>query len=172
MPVTPLHMGLPGLVSYFWPGKVDIFTALLGSVLVDIDFFLFLLQQTPLHGFLHSFLGATLLALLLIVVVRLAPDTVRKIKSWFRWETDSNLGSVAIGAFLGAYSHVLLDSFLYSDMKPFQPFSGNPFLPEEGTLHIRLIYVITGVSTFLLLALYVMKYGKAVNEEKTRTRSA
>ena len=46
--------------------------------------------------------------------------------------------TVAFGAFIGTYSHVLLDSLMHADMHPFVPFSDrNPLLGAVflNTLH-------------------------------------
>ena len=46
--------------------------------------------------------------------------------------------SVALGAIIGTYSHVLLDSLMHADMHPFAPFSDrNPLLGAVflNTLH-------------------------------------
>ena len=69
MPATPLHIGIPGLISYYSPKKVDIVSAVIGSVIIDTDFFLFLIFGTPVHGYLHSFLSATIVAIALAVIL-------------------------------------------------------------------------------------------------------
>ena len=40
----------------------------------------------------------------------------------FAWK-GLRLGPVADGAYLGAYSHILLDSVMHSDIRPLAPFS-------------------------------------------------
>jgi membrane-bound metal-dependent hydrolase YbcI (DUF457 family) len=170
MPVTPLHLGIPGLVSFRWPEKVDIFAAALGSVLVDLDFFAFLLFGTKIHGFLHSFVGATVLALVIVGVGHAFPWVVVKLKRWFGWgEERTSLKAMVLGAFLGSYSHVLLDSLIYWDMKPFYPFEDNPFLVEESVETVRnLVYSITTFTTALFLVLYAWNYWQLTVEQEKK----
>ena len=168
MPVTPLHTGIPGLVSYFYPRRVDIFSAILGSVLCDTDFFLYLLFGTPIHGFFHTFMGATVMGIILVVLIRLLQRPVISIKKWFRWETGSDMRSIILGAFLGTFSHVLLDSLIYADMEPFSPVDGNPFLMEGAReMMFTLVYGITGITTFVLLMLYNHKYLASIRAQGT-----
>jgi len=37
MPITPLHIGIPGLISYYFPKRVDISAAVIGCIIIDID---------------------------------------------------------------------------------------------------------------------------------------
>jgi membrane-bound metal-dependent hydrolase YbcI (DUF457 family) len=117
MPVTPYHFG-PGLTIKSVLLKRFSFKAfILANILTDIEPVYFLCtQQLPLHRFFHTYLGATLLAVFCMVVVRMV------------W-TKSSRAAVAAGAFLGTYSHVFLDSFMHTDMQPFFPWTRtNPFL--------------------------------------------
>jgi membrane-bound metal-dependent hydrolase YbcI (DUF457 family) len=50
---------------------------------------------------------------------------------WLHIEPKISWPAATIGAFLGAYSHVLLDSIMHTDARPFAPFSD-----ANGTLHI------------------------------------
>ena len=65
MPVTPLHLG-PSL----WIGLIlfkflDFMSFLLASVIVDVEPFLvmFFGLRYPLHGFFHSFVGGSIVAI-------------------------------------------------------------------------------------------------------------
>ncbi len=167
MPFTPLHIGIPGLISYKWPERVDIIAAGFGAVLIDLDFFFFLLWGTPLHGFLHSFVGATVLAIILIIVIRLLQRPLRKVKHWFRWEEEADKRSIALGAFLGTYSHVVLDMFIYWDVDPFYPAEDNPFCPDTASsMTVSIIYLLASVTTLLLLLLYMWKFYKTGEEDE------
>ena len=64
MPFTPYHPG-PGLfVGLLFLGFIDFPTFLVASVIVDVEPLLVLAFNLnyPLHGFFHSFLGGTLVA--------------------------------------------------------------------------------------------------------------
>jgi len=166
MPATPLHIGIPGLLSLYRPKRVDIVSGVLGSVLIDVDFFLFLLVGAALHGYCHTLVGATLISVFLIIIIQSTQKYVIRIKKWFGWEQESSIRSVSFGAFLGAYSHVILDALIYEDVKPCYPRDGNPLYLENGHDTVfMLVYGIAGISTFLLLALYCWKYYRNVGAD-------
>lgn len=167
MPVTPLHTGIPGLVSYCFPRRVDLMGAVIGSVIIDIDFFLFLTTGSPIHGFFHTFLGATILAVIIIIVLRLLYKLIVVIKQWLKWEPESSLLSVSIGAFLGTWSHIILDSLIYSDLDPHYPNSGNPYYRVEGHDTIFMaVYLVAALTTLALMMLYTWMYFSALEAEK------
>jgi hypothetical protein len=71
MPFTSYHLG-PGLmVGLLFLNFIDFPTFLVASVIVDIEPFivLFFNLDYPLHGFFHSFLGGTIVALLLTISI-------------------------------------------------------------------------------------------------------
>ena len=123
-----------------------------------------------IHGFLHTLTGASVLAVVIIVILHfLTPFTI-KLKQWFRWETTSSLRSISIGAFLGAYSHIFLDSLIYWDVRPLYPFSDdNPlYFQEYYDQMIGFVYLLASLTTAFLLALWVWKYGKEGKEPQGR----
>ncbi len=166
MPVTPLHIGLPGLFSFRWPQRVDVFTAVLGSVLIDLEFFVYLIYGTPIHGQIHTFAGATLMALAIIGIALLCKGPITKVKEWFQWETKSDLRSMTLGAFIGTFSHILYDSLIYVEMNPFHPREGNPLYHQGGQgLIFPLVYAIAGFTTILLMVLYIIRYERLQRSE-------
>jgi len=161
MPATPLHIGIPGLISYYNPKKVDIAAAIIGSVIIDTDFFLFLIFGTPVHGYLHSFLSATLVAVLLAGILYLLNPTMIELKKWFGWETETGIKSLLAGAFTGTYSHIILDMLLYWEMNPLFPFNGNPFYVPGAALPVFItVYAAASLSTVAFLILYAKKYAE------------
>lgn len=159
MPITPFHIGFPGLFSYFSPKKIDIFSAILGSIIIDIDFFLFLLIGTPIHGHFHSFLGATIISIILILVIHNSQSLIIRIKKEFRWEIESNLKSISLGAFIGTFSHIIYDAFLYKEMEPFYPINGNSlYFCNDYNINFIIIYLFSGITTFILIYIYNKKY--------------
>ena len=159
MPATPLHIGIPGLISYYSPKRVDIVSAVIGSVIIDTDFFLFLVFGTPVHGYLHSFLSATVVAIALAVILWLLNPSMIKLKKWFRWETETGPKSLLAGAFIGTYSHIILDMLMYKEMNPLFPLKGNPFYFSDMALPIFIgVYAVASVTTMALLVLYAGKY--------------
>jgi membrane-bound metal-dependent hydrolase YbcI (DUF457 family) len=129
------------------------------NILIDVEPLYYMIAgQFPLHRFFHTYIGATLVAsatLLLFLSARriaLLPDV-------FQWK-QLGTGAIAVGAFLGSYSHIVLDSIMHADIRPLAPFSGtNPLL---GIISLRALHL------FCLIAGAV---GVAVVVVRTATRA-
>jgi len=130
MPFTPYHLG-PGLfVGLLLLRFIDFPTFLVASVIVDLEPFLVLTLNLnyPLHGFFHSFLGGTLLALPLALVMYRIRDNFSPLLSFFKLEQKVSFKSILAAALSGIYIHILLDSRGYTDIQPFYPSNYNPLL--------------------------------------------
>jgi len=102
---------------------------MIASVIIDLEplAVIFLNLPIPLHGFFHSYLGASITALVLSVFVNPFRKYLNKIVSLFGLHQSSSFRHIIASSLIGTYSHVLLDSFLYIEMNPFFPILGNPF---------------------------------------------
>jgi hypothetical protein len=72
MPFTPFHFGPALLLGLALFTVFDLPTLLIASVIPDIEPFYvmyFNVYGYPLHGFFHSYLGASILAFLVTVIV-------------------------------------------------------------------------------------------------------
>lgn len=129
MPFTPFHFGPGALLHAAAPGRVSFLAFCAVNVLIDIEPGWHMLRDDPpLHRFMHTLPGAALATvatlLLYLGLRRLAarnplPDT-------FGWQ-QLNLPAVAMGAALGAATHLLLDGIMHTDLRPLRPFSeANP----------------------------------------------
>ena len=156
MPFTPFHWG-----PSYWIGlilfKIFDFPALLAaSVIVDIEPFcvLFFNLDYPLHGFFHSFLGGSILAVLTAIILYLLRDKIKKIMAIFKLAQDSSFKKILWTSFFGVYFHLLLDSFLYKEMKLFYPFEGNPFF---GLFSLQQIYLFCSLSFLIGILFYLVR---------------
>jgi membrane-bound metal-dependent hydrolase YbcI (DUF457 family) len=62
--------------------------------------------------------------------------------------------AAAAGAFIGAYSHVAIDSIMHADMRPFAPFSAaSPWLGVVSIETLQWLCVLAGVIGIAGLAL-------------------
>lgn len=155
MPFTPFHLGpglFLGLLALRW---LDLPTVLVASVLVDIRTALvfFRALNGPLHGPFHTFLGATLLGVVLIVVTLPLRPTLDSVLVWVRLPQDPSVTRIIAGAFVGVWLHIILDAILYADMAPLAPFSGNPLL---GQISATAIYIGCFIAGTLGVGLYVL----------------
>lgn len=133
MPLTPFHMG-PGLAVKSVAG--DRFSLLMfgvAQVAIDIEPGIGLLRGSDvLHGWTHTYVGATLIAALVLALGRPACQAVlrrwnRELQAhglgWLGSPDRIGWGSATAGAFAGTYSHVLVDSVMHADMRPLAPLS-------------------------------------------------
>ncbi len=133
MPFTPFHLGpglLFGLILFRY---LDFPAFLIANVVVDVEPFLVLVfgLQYPLHCFFHSLLGASLVALVLAAALPRMSSYYEPLLSQSRLSQRLPKGRTLLASLLGVYSHVLLDSLLYADIRPFFPFDANPFLRSQ-----------------------------------------
>ena len=156
MPFTPFHWGPSSWIGLILFKIFDFPTLLVASVIVDIEpiCVLFFNLNYPLHGFFHSFLGGSILAILTAIILYLLKDNIKKIMVIFKLTQDSSFKKILWTSFFGVYSHLLLDSFLYREVKPFYPFEGNPFL---GLFSFQQIYLFCGLSFLVGILFYLIR---------------
>jgi membrane-bound metal-dependent hydrolase YbcI (DUF457 family) len=125
LPFTPFHFGPGALVHTLAPRHVSFLAFAGANVLIDVEpLYYMLTDQDNLHRFFHTYIGATVATLLTFVLFAGALAAAKRIRlpDIFRWQA-LRLTPVAIGAALGAYSHIALDSIMHSDIRPLAPFS-------------------------------------------------
>jgi len=157
MPFTPYHLG-PGLFFGLLLFRYLDFPAfLIANIVVDVEPFLVLAfgLQYPLHGFFHSLIGASLVALVLAVALPRTSSYYEPLLSKLRLSQRLSRGETFLASLLGVYSHVLMDSLLYSDIRPFFPLDANPFL--RGQSIAGAVYSFCVASFVLGTTLYVSK---------------
>lgn len=151
MPVTPFHFGPGALLAQATRSRVSFLSFCAVNVLIDVESLYNMVTRQPrIHTFLHTYVGATLAAAAVVGLFFPARWFARQLHdspmlSWHRLP----VGAVAIGALLGAWSHVLLDSVMHADITPWAPFAqtnGLHGMVSLGSLH--LFCVATGVAGF------------------------
>ena len=162
MPVTPFHLG-PGLVlKSFAPRHVSFTTFAFTQILIDLEVLYYFAQNDwHMHRHIHTYLGATIIAVISVVIGRpICQWLLRKWnnhlslkqKKWLYVEPVISLKPAAVGAALGAYSHVLLDSIMHYDIKPLAPFIGKNGLYGIVTLdQLDLICGLSGILGLIIL---------------------
>jgi len=116
---------------------VDFLALTMAVVFIDIEPIvqLFVFRAGPLHGMLHSIIGALLIAApVLILICRLIETKTHVLVQVFKvvgWNPEVRRVSLRLTTFsvyLGIASHLLLDYWMHSDIQVFYPFaSGNPY---------------------------------------------
>jgi hypothetical protein len=104
------------------------------------------------HGFSHTYLGATLIAAFAAVTGKYLADLVLRLAPRVAPRPARVGWSVAfLSAFIGAYSHILLDSMVHADVRPFAPFSqARPMLGWWPASEMNEFCVYTGVAGLVL----------------------
>ena len=146
MPFTPFHFG-PGAAIKAVLGRHFSFTVFcFAQVATDCETAWYMLHgEYPWHRFCHTFVGATLVGAFSVLVGRpICRVALRILRAVFevgaqpRAPVAISFGSAVTGAFIGTYSHVVLDGIMHDDVAPFMPFSpDNPFnqLLSTSALH-------------------------------------
>lgn len=162
MPVILLHIGIPGLLALYRPKRFEMFCAILGSMVVDLNFFLIFFGY-QIHGVLHNYFAAVVLAAFTVLLVLILDRPLSNLKKLVKYTEKTNPSAMFVAAFLGTFSHVFLDSFLYPEMYPLFPYMHNPFYFESIHIPITIvIYAVTIVATFAFIILYDKKYYKSL----------
>ena len=132
MPITPLHLG-PGAVFKAIGGRRFSFVVFgLAQFAMDLEpIGRFLGGSNLLHGPVHSILGATIVGAIVAVLGKPLGGRLLRLwnwrlsprqREWLHVETRLTWRETAAGAFVGTYSHVLLDSIMHPDVQLLYPF--------------------------------------------------
>jgi len=117
-------MGPGLLIKALLQGSFSLMVFGWAQIVMDIQPLVVLMTgKGHLHGFSHTYIGATLLAVFSALSGKYLSELGLRLLGLTRH------GPVHIGwwitilsAFIGTYSHVLLDSIMHSDLQPFYPF--------------------------------------------------
>ena len=164
MPFTPFHMG-PGAAIKAVCGKyfsLMVFGS--AQVMIDIEPLIRILRgDSVVHGLSHTYLGAFLIGAFSLVAGKLFCAyllrvwnflTKPKYLRWLNINGTISWLSAATGAFIGTFSHVLLDSVIHADVRPFAPFiTSNELLDFLPAGWIYLFCVFLGIFGLFAMAL-------------------
>ena len=160
MPFTPFHMGPALALKSVTGDRFSILMFGLAQVAIDIEPLIGHLRRTDVHGWTHTYLGATVIGGLVLLLGR--PIAFAILDRWNgelrRWRLEwlASSGEIAwapaaLGAFIGTYSHVVLDSVMHDDMHPLEPFSSaNGLLALVSLPALHLGCIVAGVAGVLL----------------------
>lgn len=127
MPFTPLHMG-PG--ALFKAGLGRYFSLLIfgwSQIIVDLQPLVAILRDQPrLHGWTHTYLAALGLGIVAAVSGRWGLSWLGRLwgvgaDTWMARYVYVSWTGAFLSAWIGTFSHVLIDSVMHWDMLPFSP---------------------------------------------------
>lgn len=163
MPVTPFHFGPGALLHAAAPRQVSFLAFCAANVFIDIESLYNLTHaREPVHGWLHTYAGATLAVAAVLMAFLAARWFAARLwlPNLLGWRGLSGL-QVAAGAAAGAYSHILLDSFMHADIQPLAPFApGNALLGcvPVGWLHLGCL-ALGGIGVLVLATRWFFEGG-------------
>ena len=153
MPFTPFHMGPGLLLKSLLQGYFSVIIFGWAQVLMDIQPLVAIITgKGKLHGFSHTYIGATLIALFAAYTGRwiycwcmrfVAQDFTPYQRQLFAVPVQLKTGICIVSAGIGSLSHVLLDSIMHPDLEPFFPVNLDNHLVlliSIGTLYKLCVY--------------------------------
>lgn len=162
MPFTLFHLG-PALAFGLPLRKyLHVPTFIVANVILDIEplIGMYFPSSYPLHGYVHTFLAAFVVGIILAFVMFKLENYLHNFYTTIKLETSKKMKirSFFVAGVFGTMLHVLFDSFLYSEMIPFFPFSGNPLLslgfPLSNIIWACIWLGIFGLVYWLMLFVY------------------
>ncbi len=156
MPFTPYHFGPALLIGVLLFPFIDFSTMMIASVILDFEPLSVIIfdLQLPLHAFFHTYVGATIVAIILSIGIYPFRKYLNRFVSLFGLKQESSFQHIMAASFIGTFSHVFLDSFLYVEMNPLFPILGNQFF---GLLSSGLVYGFCFSMGFIGLFIYLFR---------------
>jgi membrane-bound metal-dependent hydrolase YbcI (DUF457 family) len=124
------------------------------------------------HGLSHTYVGATVIGFVSLFagrpacqwLLRLWPPTPgRPFLEWLRESGTIPWPAAVVGAFVGTYSHILLDSIMHAEMQPLWPVSDrNALLDAVSMEALHVLCFAAGVLGLLGIAGRYWFCGRAV----------
>ena len=169
MPFTPFHMGPGILVKALLQGSFSLMVFGWSQIVMDIQpLFVLLTGEGHIHGFSHTYVGATLLAIFSALSGKYLSELGLKLIGIAKKQNPIKIAWWVVfgSAFIGTYTHVVLDSIMHSDVEPFYPLSqANNMLRliSVGKLHLFCLYsALVGAAIYYSVQYVTKKHNKAI----------
>ena len=121
MPFTPYHIGFGILIKSFIQKHFSFIIFAWAQILMDIQPLLVLiLGRGKLHGLSHTIIGAGVIGVLAGLSGEIIFRIFARYKRGFAVLPRINL---YVSAFIGTYSHVILDDIMHADVNLFYPYT-------------------------------------------------
>jgi hypothetical protein len=149
MPFTPIHMG-PGIfIKSILRGSFSLMVFGWTQIVMDIQPLIVLISGAGhLHGFSHTYIGATLIAIFAALTGKYFSEFGLKVLGLSKQDNQISIvwWVAFLSAFIGSFSHVLLDSIMHSDVEPFFPFTlDNQFLALMSVTALHKLCLYSGL---------------------------
>lgn len=158
MPFTPFHMGPGLLIKAVMQGSFSLMVFGWAQILMDIQPLIAMTSsQGKVHGFSHTWLGAIFIGFVAALSGKyLSQYGLKILEIPVKGATNIKWTVCFISAFIGSFSHILLDSIMHSDMSPGYPVTESNLLLgiiSVYTLHLScfLAGVLGGIVYFVVV---------------------
>ncbi|MEP0174447.1 MAG: metal-dependent hydrolase [Paraglaciecola sp.] len=155
MPFTPIHMGPGILIKSLLRGSFSLMVFGWTQIVMDIQPLIVLLSgEGHLHGFSHTYIGATIIVILAGISGKYLSEFGLMVLRISKYENPISIAwwVVFLSAFIGSFSHVLLDSIMHLDVEPFYPFTlDNAFL---GVISVPVLHKVCLYSGLIGVAIF------------------
>lgn len=123
MPFTPFHMGPALVVKALAQRRFSLMVFGWSQIIMDLQpLYVLLTGHGHLHGFTHTLIGAALLGVCAAVSGKYAGTWGLRLLREAR-HLPITWPVAFLSAFIGTFSHVIIDSIMHVDLQPFYPFS-------------------------------------------------
>jgi hypothetical protein len=144
LPLTPFHVGPALLVALLLYPLLDIPTFLVASLIIDLEPLMVLLGYAnwSMHGIFHSLTVGTLVGVILALPMFMISKYIKPVQIGRILPEERTIKNIIMTSVLGVWIHIIIDSFLYSDLNLFYPLKWNPLLgliPEHRLIIFCLI---------------------------------
>jgi len=165
MPFTPYHFGPSGCVALALRKYIDIPVFVLVNVVIDLEPGIVLAFDLNyrLHGYCHTFLFGTVIGLMWGLVAYAARNSLKRLMELFGLPYQTSLGKATLSGLLGIWFHILIDSFCWSDIRPFWPSDANPL---NNLTTLNTMCLLCAISFIPAIVLYVIAVRSHIREDK------
>jgi len=173
MPFTALHIGPALLVALILYPLLDTPTMLVSSIVLDIEPLMVILLglPRPLHGTYHSLTVGTPIGIAVAVLMYLIRGYTSRYMEKLGLPQGGEFRGYLAASLVGIWGHILLDSFLYSDLSLIYPWRWNPLLGLSSNRVILNVCLVSFPLTVIIYLLRVTLMTRARNMEPSETDS-
>lgn len=147
MPFTPYHMGPGILIKSILRGSFSLMVFGWAQIVMDLQPLVAILTgEGKWHGWTHTFLAALVLGAASAVTGKYLSEWGLALLAWGRKPRLVIGWTVAfISAWIGTFSHILIDGVLHREMEPLAPFvAGNPLFLALTQAQVQKFCLICG----------------------------
>jgi len=157
MPFTPFHMGIGIFTKAILQSSFSLMVFGWAQIVMDLQPLLVMITgHGHLHGFSHTYLGASLIAILSALSGKYLSEFGLRLLGISKRENPIKIAwwVVFLSAFIGTFSHVFLDSIMHADVQPYYPVS--LYNDLWGIISVSMLHKICIYSGLIGTAIYYL----------------